>query len=367
MDSVLMALFYPRGHRDFYMSHILELQPRQADVQPDAWEARITESWRRNVLLSLRKDIERLVATPPPSEGWPLDAFRFLISAAPYSSPVQGETINFGHAGQQSAVDFLRFLFALCETRDSFVTFQTSATLFERRPEIDTALQTTDPILTLMHMWTDAPKTGEWTRETVASLPDEDERASLSNDRSGASSFTMSVHGDRRRISGVQSMSLILCPLTAEDTHAHIVRDIVPRLDLPGEGYTGSVGVTMSALRLIFAPVLIFEVTRRVYTAGGEGVKSVAQVNYGEVQCNGEVHLTLQNEEYALQAVVCHFGSSVSGHYIAFVQHSPGEWFLYDDALSPQLRRVDDGVAGMEAMGSPSRSGELFFYVPCAP
>jgi hypothetical protein len=361
MDSVIMALFFPAAHREFYVNRVLTVQPRREGVNPETWEARATSTWRRNVLHSLSIDVQRLVQTPSPSQGWPLDAFRYLLSAVPYS--VDGGAINFGHPGQQSAVDFLRYLFTIAETRDSLVTFQTSVTFFEARSDVDAALETPDPIATLLDMWTSSAKSGDFTRDNVDTLPDEDERQSLATDRSGLASFAINSYGDRRRISGEQSMSLILCPLTAEDTQVQIDRELLPRLDSPADGYTGTVAVTMSALRLLAAPVLIFEVTRRVYTAQGEHVKSVAHVHYGAVQENGEVWLLVQGVVYSLQAVVCHFGSSTSGHYVAFVQHQAGEWYVYDDAMTPQLKRLESAAA-MEAVGSPSRSGELFFYVP---
>jgi hypothetical protein len=357
MDSLLVALFFPHEHRRFYERLMLVPQPLQPGTQPESWEARMTDSWRRNVLASLRHDIDRL--HDEPTQGWPLDAFRYLLSAVPFSP-----TINFGHPGQQSAVDFFRYFLAVCNVRDTLLDFQTSSTFYKARPAVDARVSSVPAMLDL---WTKSQGKRKWTHQNAQSstLKDEEERRALLQDSTGAASFSVNEDGDRRRISALQHMSLVLCQLTAMDTEVPIERGVLPHIELPGDGYTGSLGATLHAQRLLRVPVLIFEVSRRVYTPDGAEHKSPARVAYGAVTPDkARIVLTVLDQPFALEAVVCHYGSTSSGHYIAFVQRLPGEWYVYDDAFSPQLRLLEDGAAGVERVGAPSLNGELFFYVP---
>lgn len=355
MDSLLVALFYPEAHRPLYNECILNPTPRKPMDILETWELQSNDHLKQLALDALRRNVARLQAHP--TEGWPLVDVRNALTVIPYR-----DGINFGLAGQQSAVDFLRFLFTLCNVRDSLVNFQVSTTLYQSRPQVDARMSSPGALLQL---WAKSARKEKYSHANAHACTDASERFALERDETNVASYSVNEHGDMRRISAVQQTSVFLCHLTALDTEALICRDLLPIIEQPESGYTGKTSARLHAHRLIDAPVLIFEVSRRVYTPEGTEHKSTARVNYGVVtEDNAHVLLNVHDKTYALQAIVCHYGTSTSGHYIAFVQGQPGEWHVYDDALSPQMFRLENNAASLEHVGTPSLNGELFFYVP---
>jgi hypothetical protein len=147
----------------------------------------------------------------------------------------------------------------------------------------------------------------------------------------------------------------------------------VPHVEqIGGAGYTGEFSVKVIATRIMSCHVLMFEVARKIMFCDngtwGER-KSAKSVYYGDYVGN-EVILTIHGQRFMLQSVVCHVGTSAGGHYVSFVQETTNtgahQWYFYDDSHPHGELQPLQAAADMERVpqAAPSRTGELFFYVP---
>jgi len=108
---------------------------------------------------------------------------------------------------------------------------------------------------------------------------------------------------------------------------------------------------TMSSIRLMDAPVLVFEVARTAV--------STQRIEYGvtENARTARIFMDVDNEEYTLVGVVCRAGS----HYVGVVWVQDTGWGVYDDT------QHDGAILAIShpenTPAPPSRFGELFFYV----
>jgi len=73
------------------------------------------------------------------------------------------------------------------------------------------------------------------------------------------------------------------------------------------------------------------------------------------------VNLNLNTKKYRLQAVVCHLGNGIGGHYYAFVDPlADGRWLRFDDhRVSP----VSQATVLAEGQGGRLCSAYLLQYV----
>jgi ubiquitin C-terminal hydrolase len=360
LDSVLVALFGAR-HHDVIEDLLLHptLDNTGADTDLDAPLA-----WRQNVQRALAEEVDLLNQSR--SSGHACTTFRQLLAAVPRRtiSSATGETvvINFAAAQQQSAVDFLHYLFdALC-ARNKLANVQYSTTFMLRRAELEDA-----SLQDLASRWKASPIVKRFTSANAAALEDKSERAALLQDKSGKACIVENSAGDRRRITAPESVTLFSCHLTANDKgvpEVSIIRELEPHVEHMSsiEGYTGPLYAKMLACHVLSAPLLIIEVSRKVHVSR----KLDTRVAYGDIDM-GHVVLQLHGQRYALNAVVCHVGNATGGHYVAFVCNDDDEWYFYDDAhRGGELLRLPNGVHNLEQMGAacPALSGELFFYSP---
>lgn len=359
MDSVLVALFAARHHQ-FFEETLVQRELTEAVCARNRQGIVAPLRWRQALQHALRYEVRLL--TEPRDSGHVCNVFRQMLAAVPLrtSSAATGDEviINFAAAQQQSAVDFLHYLFDVLCAQDEFATVQHSTTFMKRRAELVDA-----PLSKLAVQWKLHPVVKRFTADNAAELEDPSERAALEQDKSGKACIVENAAGDRRRISAPESAPLVSCHLTTADTDVvDITRELQPQAEYMDDidGYTGPIFVKMIACRVTKAPVLIFDVSRKV-----DGLQKLeTPVNYGMVE-EGNIVLDLHGVNYKLNAVVCHVGSATDGHYVAFVCGETGHWFFYDDAhRGGQMLRLPKGVHDLERMGaaSPSISGELFFY-----
>lgn len=361
MDSVLVAMFAPPLNHVF--SRVM-LHPKSD------WDTRIAPvQWFTAFQHALVQEIQLLRGKQSETHGWRITEFRALMQHV-----VSQNGINFALPQQQSAIDFVRYLLHLFGLEDKLITMQRSTTFYKRRAAVEPPKRSVGE---LVRVWLSSPVVKRWDASNAATLPDESERRSLEADTSGKAVLLENEEGDRRRVDAPEGATLMLCQLTAEDDQGteqvSIARDVVPHVEsIGGSGYTGPFSVKVMATRLMSCHVLIFEVARKImFSDNGSWSerKSARSVHYGDYLGN-EVILTIHGQRFMLQSVVCHVGSAQGGHYVAFVQETTTtgahQWYFYDDAhpkgeLQP-LQTASDMERIMAA--APSRTGELFFYVP---
>ena len=358
MDVILVALFVPR-YNDVFIKLFFDSPQllQQADGAETGWESvpACTTQWRQHVrdtLLKLMQDMHSNAGTG-------------TLTVAPlkhWFAHVPASDLNFGDDDQQSAVDFLRYLLNVFRIRDSLVSFQTSTTNFTHRPEVTLAGVN---IAQLVRAWISHPVVTKYTRlQNADKCSDESDREYLLRDASGQAAILTNSAKDVRRIGHVEHASVFLCQLTPTDhLYTRVDRNLLPHADQLGtqDGYTGSVATKLVATRLLQAPVLIIEVSRKSAVLTPQGYreqKLQTPVYYGDTQHVLHIH----EHSFQLCAVVCHLGSAtgINGHYVAYV-HDGDQWLFYDD-LAPRACMVP--VFTLEPHAS--RNGELFFYTRCS-
>jgi len=356
IDSVLIALF--GGDTSdafvpvFFPPHSHALQ--RDDGKEAAWERAATPQWRLEVHAQLYRYFRML------QRGWEgvetmgtVSCWRNLFLQVPTKDN------NFGVVGEvHSAVDFLRYLFAIFRVRDSLAQVQVSTTVFQQREEV--AAAGTD-LSALSDLWVCQRPVGKYTHENALMCPDASEADMLGKDTAGKWTVFVTESGDLRRVGGVDSASIFLCHLTpadANESSVRIDRELLPHAQvLSGRAqYAGTVGVVLTATRLLHAPILIFEVSRKVQHVLHNRLvefKSPTPVHYVDSGNKLFVH----GQAYELKSVVCHEGSADSGHYYSFVWRG-NQWYKYDDAAFQgkfqPVSTIDTAVR---------QCGELFFYV----
>jgi uncharacterized UBP type Zn finger protein len=366
IDALLVAMFFPRSNHYFFFKM---LDVDDDDGQGAQWETRATLRWRRSLQNELKHQAAKIHTLEP--VAWTCTALRMLLQQVPYSTfnPGTGEevAVNFGFGQQQSSVDFLRYLLAVTQLRDSISSFQTSTTFFQRRPEVEAVGTDIDALASL---WFTSKVVNKWTAANAADLEDESERRVLERDASGKAMVVENVHKDRRRIAAPETASVFLCQMTMADRGTHAVRierELLPHAEtVGGEGYTGSVCAKITATRLLSSPMLIFDVARKVVFYDEQSqqqmqTKVVTPVEYGTSE-GEDYFLSVCGTCFVLTAVVCHVGSSVAGHYVCFVRSETDGWHFYDDVhgcVSP----IEGTLEEQDSL-KPSSCGELFFYSP---
>lgn len=357
MDVILVALFVPR-YDDVFVKLFFDSPQllQESDGAETTWEkaAACHVQWRqqvRDVLLKLVQDMHANAA----SAALTVTPLKHLFLHVPTND------INFGHHDHQSAVDFLRYLLNVFRVRDSLVTFQTSTTSFSRRPEIARAGVN---VSELVRAWMGHPVLVKSTRfQNMDKCSDDADRQYLARDITGQAAILTNSARDVRRIGHVEHASVFLCQLSPQDPlYTRVDRNLLPYAEQfdTGDGYTGDVATKLIATRLLHAPVLIIEVSRKsaVMTQGGYMEhKLTTPVYYGDSRQLLHIH----EHAFQLCAVVCHLGTSDSanGHYVAYVRKDD-QWLFYDD-VAPLGRMVP--VATLEPHASTN--GELFFYTRC--
>jgi hypothetical protein len=221
----------------------------------------------------------------------------------------------------------------------------------------------------LADLWTTSKVAKKWTAANFADLEDESERVVLQRDASGKAMVIENVHGDRRRIAAPETASIFLCQMTLSDKdteQVRIDRELLPHAEtVGGEGYTGDIAAKITAARLLHSPLLMFDVARKVVFYDEQRrqhmqTKVTTPVYYGDAQ-SGDVVFAVCGSKFVLTAVVCHVGTSVGGHYVAYVRSESSGWHFYDD-VHGHVTPVSDGLESHSC--APSRCGELFFYSP---
>lgn len=71
------------------------------------------------------------------------------------------------------------------------------------------------------------------------------------------------------------------------------------------------------------------------------------------------MEMELVDEAYTLHCVIVHEGTLVQGHYVAFVQTSPGTWIEFDDA---RVRRSDVNAVMQSYGGTGNRNAYILMY-----
>jgi hypothetical protein len=371
MDALLVALFVPMFD-GFFDRNILEASVDASDGQETPWEVNYaTCQWRASVQHALRQEVGLLRGAQSETSGWVCSNFRNWLRQCPFVS-AEGVHVNFADGSQQSAVDLFRYMLAVCFVRDDVVRFQRSTTLMQRRME---TLAAGGDLAQLTGIWRAHNSTTQiWDHRNAHTLPDESERTTILNDATHQSVQLQNAHGDVRKIGPPETTAIFLCQMTLEDQRVGLVpieRELVPHVEVvDSEGYTGSVQSKINAIRIIAAPVLAIEVSRKVqsYAPGVApmNVKISVPVSYGYLQDDDWV-LQVHGILFALRSVVCHIGTSDGGHYVAFVQEQDADggkqWFFYDDFGTGRL--VPISPAELEHhVACPSKFGELFFYSP---
>lgn len=357
MDVILVALFVPRYNdvfvKLFFDSPDLLQKPDHAET---TWEhaPACTVQWRqqvRDVLLKLVQDMHANTGLA----ALTVKPLKKLFRHVPTND------INFGLHEHQSAVDFLRYLLHVFRVRDSLVSFQTSTTSFTRRPEVTTAATN---VSELVRVWMSHPVAVKSTRlQNTEQCVDVADREYLARDVTGQAALLTNTAKDIRRIGHVEHASVFLCQLTPQDPlYTRVDRNLLPYAETldTQDGYTGPVATKLVATRLLHAPVLIIEVSRKsavLTTHGYMEQKLNTPVYYGDSRHILHIH----EHAFQLCAVVCHLGNSnsINGHYVAYVCHGDA-WLFYDD-VAPLGGMVP--VATLEPVASTN--GELFFYTRC--
>lgn len=354
MDVILVALFVPRYNavfiKLFFDSPELLQQP---DGGETAWERApaCTAQWRQQVRDTLLKLVQDMHANT--AGALTVATLQRLFKQVPAGD------LNYGQHEHQSAVDFLRYLLNVFRVRDSLVSFQTSTTSFTARPEVAAAGVN---VAELVRVWVAHPVASKHTRRSNA-CQDAADRAYLERDATDQAAILINTAGDVRRIGHVEDASVFLCALTPQDhLYTRVDRNLQPYADqLSGQdGYTGTVATKLVATRLLHAPVLIIEVSRKWAALTGQGYteqKLQMPVYYADTHDMLHIH----GQTFRLCAVVCHLGSAndLNGHYVAYV-HDGQQWLFYDD-VAPLGRMLP--VSTLEPHASTN--GELFFYTRC--
>jgi len=362
MDSVLVAIFVP--FYDAFFNNAL-LSPVLDWGQMTAWEEvqDVSPKWRESVRCALTTEVVKLRDVDRKG-SWSLGPFRSLFRECKFAVPNEFgimQTVDFSGSHQQSAVDFMRYLFHVLGLRDRVCFHRHSTTLFDHRPEV-----VSDPSLRgLSNLWTRYIDTvQDFTPETAGELHDLDEAAVLHASPKGTI-FQLNSQGDRRRITALEHTATFLCQMTSEDEREEAVsvsRDIVPHVELMqvDEHYRGRLHAKMHAnyLDTEETRVLIFEVSRSI---GNRKVNT--RVDFGERRDTGWV-LHLENRQFKLSAVVCHQGSVSMGHYVSFVavnmETGGDQWCIYDDNTG-RGDEIDPDTMERHDF-NPARCGEIFLY-----
>jgi ubiquitin C-terminal hydrolase len=362
MDSLLVALFCAR-HRD--VASKLLLSPA-LDAQTSTALPGATTEWRATVRRALADEVTSLFQSRPRGES--CFNFRQQLASVPRVTTTHlgdAVTINFAAPMQQSAVDFLHYLVDALGGDDAhrgFAEVQYSTTFMKRRDEVEHAPSLGE----LADTWKRHPIVKRFFAANAHQLEDASERAALQADTSGQACILENAEGDRRRISAPERVVSFSCHFSLEDRAVPCVpllRDLEPQVEHMSkiEGYTGPWFAKMNACRIKNAPMLIFEVSRKVNSV----MKLATPVAYGEV--DGEnVVLRIDTRMFCLTAVVAHVGNAQGGHYNAFVCSDEGKWYFYDDALADGRMMELPDVRSLESLrhSRPSIHGELFFYSP---
>lgn len=356
LDSLLVALFAPSR---FFHEHLLSREVRERLASPDGqesnWESSASADWRDSVFTQLALAASQVDGRQQGS----LRSLRALFRRVPMNDA------NFGTMDHQSAVDALRYILHILRVRDRVVKFQQSVTLFTARAEVMAAQQ---DVGALVRLWLSSPVVARFTRDTAHLCPDADEREALQSDATGQAYLLVNQVGDMRRVGAHEWASLFLCQLTPQDADSaevSIDRELHPTVQvLAGqEGYDGAVATKIVATRLLHAPVLLIEVTRKMVMIKHNRLvefKLPTPVKYGETQADQSVTLRVFGKTFLLKSVVCHLGDTESGHYITYVWLD-GQWWQYNDAA--YNGKYIPGNATLDAHAR--QSGELFVYELC--
>jgi hypothetical protein len=363
MDAVVIALFAPE-YNQFFDLLLLSLEAeqhlQQGDGKESGWERGVSVAWRLDVQTYLRQYVTALRHTrtsnapPVPSH---LAEWRSLFRRVPTSENNFGDTRT-----HQSAVDFLRYLFAVFQVRDGLVDYQLSTTLLQKRPQVEAACALPEQSVSeLVRLWMSAPVVSKYDKHNAHLCPDESERSALLSDVDENAFMLTNAKGDVRRVGAVECASIFLCHLTPEDANEQSVRidrDLLPHIQVLTHqaSYQGGVAVKITATRLVDAPVLIFEVSRKIIQMRGGSVQEFKLPTPVQFVDSGNT-LRLHGMSFELRAVVCHEGDTESGHYTAYVWDEGGWWCYNDAAHVGKFMRAGD----MEL--AARQSGELFFYV----
>ncbi|MCH9715863.1 MAG: ubiquitin carboxyl-terminal hydrolase, partial [Gammaproteobacteria bacterium] len=302
-DSVLVALFYASGAKAFFKQALLQ-QPFKDDATDEEWECTIDNNWRNQ----LREHLLYLFQHPETSS-----LLNPLLTQCPYVTRDGDEEhcVDFGQHEQQSAVDFMRYLFHVLKLKDNVCHHRRSTTMIHRHPDI---LNT--KLSTLCNWWTQHASDIEvFDPSTAFQLPDQEDAQQLHKQPSDAVLLYNHRTRDKRWITSEESVAMFLCQLTFQDQGrtVDIARHIKPHVEtLNVEGYRGPLLAKLHAVQVNteLSPVLIFEVSRNIGPC-----KVLANIDFG-TQTDGQWVLDLDTNTYALTAIICHRGRQDAGHYV---------------------------------------------------
>lgn len=362
MDSVLVALFCA-SHRD--VSAKLLLNPA-LDLHPTTALPGATPDWRTAVRGALANEVASLFQSR--AHGESCFNFRHLLNSVPRVTTTHlGDTIslNFGAPMQQSAVDFLHYLFDALGGDDAHrgtAEVQFSTTFMKKRAEVEQAPSLPE----LAATWKRHPIVKRFYAANAGQLDDASERAALESDKSGEACILENSAGDRRRIGAPEKVVLFSCHFSVADKRGEVVsilRDLQPQVEYMNDidGYTGPWFAKMNACRIKSAPLLILEVCRKI----NAHIKLNTPVDYGAVD-GDKVVLRVDTTLFYLTAIVGHVGNAQNGHYNAFIRNDEGTWYFYDDAFAGGKMIQLSDILALERFphSRPSIHGELFFYSP---
>ena len=369
MDSVLVALFIP--YHGGYFNNFLSTFIGNVDTGITRWEVEqcVTTEWRNTVQSALR-DEARNLRDVTRKNVWRLETFRQHFAACKFAVANEWgamKPVDFSKNQQQSAVDFIRYLFHILGVRNNICVYQQSTTLFDKRPEFTQNTTLVD----LCNAWETASlvKSVTYTPETAYMMHDVDEARALQNAPSGTL-YKINSAGDRMRISANETTAVMLCQMTGADLYTQSVsltRDIVPNIEIiqTDLSYSGTLFAKMHSTHIDTEQtrVLLFEVSRNLGT-----VKVETPVDFGEKRGNSWI-LYVHSRMFKLSAVVCHRGTPTVGHYVSFVsvpledasgEDGGDEWCFYDDTNGHGLVITQENM--MCHPYAPSQYGELFIY-----
>ncbi len=360
-DSVIVALFYASGVKEFFLSALLEKPFVNTTDNPtdnttdnpntntdEDWERTINDQWRQRLRENIKSVLEHCETSAPLNP---------LLSECPYVTKVNGEEhcVNFGEDQQQSAVDFMRYLFNVLKLKDKVCYHRRSTTMIQKHADIENS-----KLHTLCHWWNRHSSTVEtFSRNTANSLPDEEDAQQLRSLPQDTILLYNHLTKDKRWISSEDTVAMFLCQLTFQDQQRRvdIARHIKPHVEkLDAEGYRGSLLAKLHVVQVVEekSPVILFEVSRNIGPC-----KVLAVIDFG-VKCQNGWTLTLDSTNYALRAIICHRGRQNSGHYVTFIYMDGIGWAGYDDMDGKLVAMSVEDIEQSDY--PPNRTGEVFIY-----
>ena len=387
MDSILVALFVP--YHNGYFNNLFSTRIEDTTAGITRWEIQQSDTatleWKNAVQASLRVEATRMRDITR-NTVWSLRSFRKQFASCKFAVANEFghmQPVDFSTNQQQSALDFIRYLFHILGVRDNICVYQQSTTLFDRRPLFSQHTTLHD----LTTAWQIASCAGNvtYTPETAHMMHDPDEAQALHHAPSGTR-YIINSTGDRMRISADETSAIMLCQMTAADLYSgpvSLTRHIEPHIEIieTDSSYVGTLFAKMHSTHIDVTQthVLLFEVSRNI-----GNIKVETPVYFGQL-CGNSWNLYLQNRTFQLSAVVCHGGTTTAGHYVSFVyvsmesstknpipdsttnansisNHSKDEhqWCFYDDLTGHGLPVTPENM--MNHAYSPSQYGELFIY-----